>query len=278
MKHSMTHLVFLLLGGALLLLSALPSTVPHAAALPLAALTGTAEPPTPTVASPTPNRPTLTPSSTPSATATATVTPSHTPVSEPEVADPLVTKEVSPNEARIGDSVDFTITVTNRGNGVASTVVVTDVLPDFFDIINVVADRGTISTSGHTVVVTIGDVAPNDVVVIRIHTRVNNLAQPPGGRNSVILTTSSLTDNIVNNAAGVNLTILTDGSPTTTPASVPQASATPASSPPVPVRLPPTGAASDDSARTGLVVLGLIAIGLSWLTHALRTRSDRTNR
>jgi uncharacterized repeat protein (TIGR01451 family) len=192
-----------------------------------------------------------------------------------------VTKSVSPSEARIGDIVDFTITVTNHGGETADNVVVTDELPDFLDVVDTGTSKGTIATNGRTVVTTIGSVAPNEVVIIHIHAQVNAQALPPGGGNSVSLTSSNNSDNPINNADSVIISILTPAaSPTLTPAEVlgtpagEAPAAQPASAgssirpnrPAAPARpnLPATGAANERAdASWPLALLGLAAIALS---------------
>jgi uncharacterized repeat protein (TIGR01451 family) len=184
-----------------------------------------------------------------------------------------VTKEVSPSEARIGDIVDFTITVTNRGGETADDVVVTDELPDFLDVVVTSTSKGTITTNGRTVVTTIGSVAPDEIVIIHIQAQVNAQALPPGGRNSVSLVSSNNSDDLDNNTAGITLAILTPAaSPTATPTNAAPtttsagagASNRPAQAAPARPNLPATGA-SDDHSHTSwpLGLLGLTMIGLS---------------
>jgi len=205
---------------------------------------------------------------------------SGTPKPEKERADPAVTKSVSPSEAQIGDIVDFTITVTNHGGETADDVVVTDQLPDFLDVVDSATSKGTIATSGRIVVITIGSVAPNEVVIIHIHAQVNAQAAAPGGRNSVSLTSSNNSDNPDNNSDSVMLGILAPAaSPTVTPSevlgtpagetpTVVPAGASTSSKPNQPAvarpKLPATGAGDDrPDISWPLALLGLAAIGLS---------------
>ena len=277
MNRSTIRLLLLAAGVLLLLLSILPG-VPAAYALPLAALTPTAEPPTRTPLGGTP-APTLPPRPTVQPTATPDTPPtSSTPKPETERADPAVTKSVSPSEARIGDIVDFTITVTNHGGETADDVVVTDDLPDFLDVVDANTSKGTITISGRTIVTMIGSVAPGEVVIIHIRARVNEQAQPPGGRNSVTLVSSNNSDDPINNTDSITLGILTSAAgPTATPPEVlgtpvgeapndtpAGGSNLPGQPAPAPPRLPTTGA-GDDHPDTSwpLALLGLAVIGLS---------------
>jgi uncharacterized repeat protein (TIGR01451 family) len=211
----------LLVFGAMLILLAMAPAIPPAYAMPLAALTPTVEPPTRTPLGGTPE-PTLPPRPTVQPTATPDTPPtSSTPKPETERADPAVTKAVSPSEARIGDIVDFTITVTNRGGETADDVVVTDNLPNFLDVIESNTSKGTITTNGRTVITTIGSVAPGEIVIIHIRAQVNAQALPPGGRNSVSLMSSNNSDDPDNNTDSVTIAILTPtASPTAMPAEV----------------------------------------------------------
>jgi uncharacterized repeat protein (TIGR01451 family) len=199
-----------------------------------------------------------------------------------------VTKAVSPSEARIGDVVDFTITVTNHGGETADDVIVTDELPDFLDVVETGTSKGTITTNGRTVVTTIGSVAPGEIVIVHIRAQVNAQALPPGGRNSVSLSSSNNSDDPDNNTDSITLNILTPAtSPTTMPTEVlatsagdaPTAAAAGASAsnrpgqaaPPARPNLPATGV-GDDHLRTSwpLALLGLAMIALSLF---LRRRS-----
>jgi uncharacterized repeat protein (TIGR01451 family) len=286
-KHQLLTYALLVSGVALLLLAWAPGGVPIAYAAPLAALTPTAEPPTRTpmpggTPVPTlPPRPTVPPTDTPG----PTNTPKPRPTREPntERADPAVTKAANPSEARIGDIVDFTITVTNHGGETADDVVVTDVLPDFLDVVDSNTSKGTIATSGRTVVITIGEVAPNEVVTIHIRAQVNAQARPPGGRNSVTLTASNNSDDRSNNTSGVAISILAPAaSPTVAPTEPPgtppggEPTTTPAvaggsTKPGQPAargrpNLPRTGAGDErPEASWPLALLGFAAIALSLL-------------
>lgn len=126
------------------------------------------------------------------------------------IVDPALTKYGDPAQAEVGDVVVFTISVGNNGNIDALDVVVTDTKPDFLDIIsvNISPDRGfPVTISGNTITVLFGTVGPDDDYTITVLTRVNNLGQPPGGANNVVLTTSSLGDPIFNNNSAANLAI-----------------------------------------------------------------------
>ena len=97
--------------------------------------------------------------------------------------DPYVTKRGEPSQAYVGDEVIFTINVGNRGDSIATGVRVVDPLPVYLDVLEVTTTKGTFDISPppppQTVIVTIGQLAPSEVVTIVIRTRVNENATPP---------------------------------------------------------------------------------------------------
>jgi uncharacterized repeat protein (TIGR01451 family) len=256
MKYGLAKYVLLAVGAILLLMAGASVGTASTAAAPLAALTDTAEPATRT---PTPG-----PTSTPRPTNTPGPGPTKTPRPKTELADPAITKSSSVSDAKIGDEITFTIRVTNRGPNTADDVVVTDPIPDYLDVIEATTTRGDVSSNGRTVIVTIGKVPAGDEITIRIRVRVNERAEPPGGRNSVSLTTSSPGDDPSNNSSEVSFNIIGPATPT----AVLGLAATPTAEAPVPVILPITGAADDTSSRVSLLAtLGLGALLLSLLFH-----------
>jgi uncharacterized repeat protein (TIGR01451 family) len=278
-------LVGLLLIGWVLL-PASPGLV-RAAPLPVVTETSTAEPPPPPTSTPTdvPAVATNTPTAVPADTSTPTPIPtddsdnddddpSPDPTDPPtdatpivrvtpiggDVADPIITKRASKTTVQVGDTVDFVITVTTQGNLPAENVTVSDDLPDFLALNNVSVSRGNVSAGGGSVVVTLGSVAPGEVITINISTRVVALPNPPGNINSAALVTTSASDDPRNNISTVELIADPNAlaSPTPTPAPVPQT-------------LPVTADPGQDQ-RGPLLVLwfGLALIYLAVLVRVLR--------
>jgi LPXTG-site transpeptidase (sortase) family protein len=153
-------------------------------------------------------------------TATITVL-TQTPA--PLVADPAMSKAGTPSQASVGDTVTFTLTVTNAGNTAAPNVVVIDTLPAMFDVtgvtvngsfgasINVTPPMGT-GPAPYTVQVTLNSpLGVTDVVTVTITTTVNSLGNPPVN-NSANVSTSATSDIQSNNADTVTIT-LRDPSP-----------------------------------------------------------------
>ncbi|HEX5810243.1 MAG TPA: sortase, partial [Anaerolineales bacterium] len=135
------------------------------------------------------------------------------------IVDPAISKAGDPARASVGETVTFTLVVTNEGNAPAPNVVVTDALPAMFDVsavnvtgaplgtlVNVTPPIGT-GMAPYTVVVTLGgDLGVNDVVTIQIATTVNGMGTPPI-TNTASLTSSAATDIAANNSASVTITL-----------------------------------------------------------------------
>jgi LPXTG-site transpeptidase (sortase) family protein len=158
--------------------------------------------------------PTHTPTQTLTVTDTLTQTPTNTATSTStvvaQIIDPAVSKLGSPEQASVGDTVTFTITVRNNGNADALGVVLTDTKPSFLDIVSVTISPNTgqaIVISGNTLTITMGTVRPVDVFTITVVTQVNSLGQPPGGANTASISTTSLGDPIFNDQDLANITI-----------------------------------------------------------------------
>jgi len=165
--------------------------------------------------------------------------------------------------------LDFTITVGNRGSVVARDVVMTDTIPLYLDIIDATTTRGTTSIEGHTAIVTIGSVAPGDLVTIHIRTRINALAQPGVGYNSATVL-SSQDSNPTNNTSTVTFVIIGKG---TSQAQTPVVVLLVPTPVVVPPELPRTGAPNEEtSSLPFLMVLGVIVIAAGL---ALRRRGAR---
>jgi LPXTG-site transpeptidase (sortase) family protein len=119
----------------------------------------------------------------------------------------------------VGDTIVFTLIITNTGNAPADNVVVIDQLLPIFDVTGVTAvyqvggNAGTVSvTPGpapFTVTVNLGTLDVNDVVIIRVTTVVNSLGNPPI-TNTGRITTTSATDVTTNNADAATIQMITN--------------------------------------------------------------------
>jgi LPXTG-site transpeptidase (sortase) family protein len=133
------------------------------------------------------------------------------------ITDPAVTKSGDPAIAQVGDTVTFTLVVTNEGTADAADVVLTDTVPSFLDISAVLISPsppscpGLSCVSGNTITIAFGTVTPVEVFTVTVTTIVNSSASPPGGTNQVSLVTSSLDSDPANNIDAALLTIVEPG-------------------------------------------------------------------
>jgi LPXTG-site transpeptidase (sortase) family protein len=135
--------------------------------------------------------------------------------SGPEFADPLLTKASDISQAAIGDSVTYTITVTNNGNEDAEDVTVTDTLPSNLQLDSANSTKGTTTlTPPRTVTVDIGTIAPGEIITIKIDATIIS-GSPSTITNTAHLTTSTTTDNPLNNTGSTSITIPTSLLPQT---------------------------------------------------------------
>lgn len=132
-----------------------------------------------TVPTPTPpatSTPVPSPTPIPPATSTPAPPPAPTPVptSPPQAADPVITKMSDSNAAAPGDTVTFTLRVTNKGTVVATNVIITDPIEDYLSIKDITASRGAVKIEGNTIVVNVGTLPPGEEVMIIILTSVKD--------------------------------------------------------------------------------------------------------
>ncbi len=135
-------------------------------------------------------------------------------VSGPSFVDPAVAKTSDLTQARVGDVITYTITVTNHGNQNATNVRIVDALPAILDVVSASASRGTVTITGRVVEVNLGNVSPNEVIKITIAARVNATGQPPIV-NTVRLTTDSSTDILSNDTDSVTIELARASLPNT---------------------------------------------------------------
>jgi uncharacterized repeat protein (TIGR01451 family) len=114
--------------------------------------------------------------------ATPTVGPGITPVIGQ--IDPVLTKSVTPSQARPGDVVTWTVVVSNPGTQATWPVTVTDQIPAAFTITRVTATRGTVTQNGNLVTMQIGMLLPGEQAQIVIETVVNDTA-PAGSVTNI---------------------------------------------------------------------------------------------
>jgi uncharacterized repeat protein (TIGR01451 family) len=120
-----------------------------------------------------------------------------------------VTKQVDNANPRRGDIVAFTIRVQNTGSVAARNVIIRDVVPGAFDILNASATAGTVEVRGQTVAVTVPAIDPGVTVLVVIEARVRNDAQGEL-RNTVIVREAddpATADGVNEQRATVTLTV-----------------------------------------------------------------------
>jgi uncharacterized repeat protein (TIGR01451 family) len=198
------------------------------------------------------------------------ITPEPTAAGTPNV---VVTKQASRHEVRIGDELTYTITAKNTGTAPAEAVVVTDAMPAQLEILRVTSSQGSASTSGQSITVQVGTLAPGQQVVITISVRVRAAVAPGDISNLAMGFTSTPGDPPGDNTTTVTVTILPPA-----PTVAPPASAQPprAATTVMPQRVPKT-ADPDETARFLLTMLPLIllAFGMGIFGVMLRRNAFR---
>jgi LPXTG-site transpeptidase (sortase) family protein len=128
------------------------------------------------------------------------------------VVDPAVVKSGDPATAAIGDTVVFTLVITNEGNVTATNVRVVDPIPSFLTVTNVVSlpPATADNTVGNNVDLLYATVAPTDTFTVTITTVVNSSATPPGGPNVATLT-AEVDNDPTNNTDTASITIVIGG-------------------------------------------------------------------
>lgn len=121
---------------------------------------------------------TLTPTSTNTATSTSTRTgtPATPTATGTLSANPTLTVKVTPTAAEVGYKFTFTIEMGNGGSGSAQGSVIADSFPSYIDIDTVTSSKGTVSRSGHSFTVSLGNINPGDKVTITVVVKVNSNA------------------------------------------------------------------------------------------------------
>ncbi|MFZ2098543.1 MAG: sortase, partial [Anaerolineales bacterium] len=124
---------------------------------------------------------TPTSTSTPTNTGTATFTPTKT--GTPSTATPTSTATVnpgatisvyvSPSQAKVNETLTFTIIVGNNSSITTTNNIVVDSFPTFIDVISV-SFEGTYTKGTHSLIATIGDVGSGDTFTISAVVRVNS--------------------------------------------------------------------------------------------------------
>lgn len=247
-----------------------PTTAVPATAVPTTAVPATVTP-TPNSGSPTP---TATEGTTQTPTDVATLVPTEAPTSpsEDRTGNVALAKSADPTEARVGDTVTFSILVTNPSRYDTPRVVLTDDLPGYFELLSVRSSRGTPAVSGNTITIDLDTVVSGEEIAVTIQVRVLEGA-PALMVNVATLTSPNSSDSASDNISRAEVRRIDDmasaprpaetGTATALPtgvAGVGTPTATPAGAgvqptPRRPGRLPRTG--EEDPAALVLLLIGL---------------------
>ncbi|MBE0690695.1 MAG: DUF11 domain-containing protein, partial [Anaerolineae bacterium] len=112
------------------------------------------------------------PGETPVAPAPGTPIAGGTPVSQP--GGPALTKLVDRPFALPGDTITWTIVVSNPNPFDLTNITVTDSVPGELIIINATSSAGSVSVNGQNISLTLGTLAANSTVTITLTTRVRD--------------------------------------------------------------------------------------------------------
>ncbi len=143
---------------------------------------------TPTATPTETSTPTTTPTETSTATSTATTTATPTVTGTPptETPTPTFTKTptvspaaslsvtVSPSQAKVNESLTFTIKVGNTGTVATTNNIVVNSFPSYIDVLSVTTSQGTITKLTHSFNALIGEVEPGAAITISAVVRVNS--------------------------------------------------------------------------------------------------------
>ncbi|MFN8567043.1 MAG: hypothetical protein U0Z44_05855 [Kouleothrix sp.] len=186
------------------------ATAPPATPVP----TSTAVPPTSTSMPPTAEPPTAVP---PTATAlppaktripaTAVPPPPPSPTAAPDQPNVVIAKTADRASAQAGDTVVFTLTARNTGAAAARDVVVTDVVPAAFEVIDLASSQGDVVVKGQTVTAYPAVLAPGASVTIRVTVKVRAGAAAGPQRNTALITTSTPGDDPGDNTSTIEITV-----------------------------------------------------------------------
>ena len=131
---------------------------------------GQTVPATPTATQPPTTTATQPPTTTATQPPTTTVTqPPTTTATQQPTGQIKISKSASTSSPTVGQSFNFTLSVTNTGNGNATNVVATDVVPSNFTVNSASSSVGTASVNGNTVTANIGTLAAGQTATVTIN-------------------------------------------------------------------------------------------------------------
>jgi sortase A len=99
---------------------------------------------------------------------------------DPNATEPTITKTADKESANPGDSITWTIDITNPSTNQMASVTVVDNVPGDLEIVDTSATRGSSIVSGNLVNITTGSLAPGGRVTVTVNTNVSLEASVPG--------------------------------------------------------------------------------------------------
>ena len=115
--------------------------------------------------------------------------------------DLTIAKTDSADPVIAGNTLTYTMTVTNNGPSTATNVVVTDVLPSSISFTSASASQGTVSNNAGTVTANVGTLAPGASATITIVTGVPSSITQQTLSNTATVTATETDTNSANNSA-----------------------------------------------------------------------------
>lgn len=99
---------------------------------------------------------------------------------DPNATEPIITKIASVESAFPGESVTWTITITNRNTNTMSSVTLTDSVPGDLEVVSASTSAGASVVNGNLVSITTGPLMPGQQVTVTINTNISVNASVPG--------------------------------------------------------------------------------------------------
>lgn len=115
--------------------------------------------------------------------------------------DLSIAKADSTDPVVAGNTLTYTLTVTNNGPSTATNVVVTDILPSAITFASASASQGTVTNSSGTVTASVGTLAPGATATITIVTNVPTGITQQTISNTATVTATETETNTANNTA-----------------------------------------------------------------------------
>ncbi|RXT00130.1 DUF11 domain-containing protein [Ammoniphilus sp. CFH 90114] len=127
------------------------------------------------------------------------------------IADLLVTKEASPSQVSPGDTITYSVRLTNLGPNTATGVKLTDVLPAELGLVEFSSSFGTCVFTNNVITCDIGTMTPSGNVLLTISARVDE--DTPSGTfidNVAVATSNQFDPDFQNNVVRLSTLVTSD--------------------------------------------------------------------